>query len=199
MLKLNVSAPTELLWALIGLILTIGGTFLEASIMNVPWLWEHQGTITQSLGVSYQIAAVLLVGCLGGKNAGLMSQLAYLALGLTWLDIFTQGGGFGYVQSPTFGYLLGFVPGAWVCGSLAFQMPPRLESLALSCVSGLLTIHAVGISYLAIARWGGWLTATSGSWLQQVLLYSLHPLPGQLAIACAVTVLAFGLRRLMFY
>jgi biotin transport system substrate-specific component len=199
MLNLKVSAPTELLWALIGLILTIGGTLIEASMMNAPWLWSQQGVTAYGLGVSYQIAAVLLVACLGGKNAGLISQLAYLMLGLTWLDVFTQGGGLDYVKYPSFGYILGFAPGAWVCGTLAFQMPPRLESIALSCVSGLAVIHGVGLTYLTLGRWGGWLIDGTESLWQQVWLYSVHPLPGQLAIACAVTVLAVGLRRLMFY
>lgn len=195
----NVSAPTELLWAVIGLILTIGGTFLEAHMANASWLWGGGSAPVYSLGVSYQVAGVLLVGCLGGKNAGLVSQLAYLVLGLTWLDVFTQGGGLDYIQLPTFGYLLGFVPGAWVCGTLAFRMPPRLESLALSCVSGLGVIHGVGLVYLAIARLLAWGAPFSLSFAQQVFTYSIHPLPGQLAIACAVTVLAFSIRRLMFY
>ncbi len=193
----KVAAPVELLWALIGLILTIGGTFLEASIMNAPWSWGQSGLMTHSLGVSYQVAAVLLVGCLGGRNAALISQLAYLTLGLTWLDVFTDGGGFGYLQRPTFGYLLGFVPGAWICGWFAFRMPMRIETLALSCVSGLAVIHSVGLLYLAIARSVGWF-ATATLW-EQVLAYSFYPLPGQLAIVCAVTIIAYTLRNVLFY
>lgn len=192
------SAPTELLWALIGLILTIGGTFLEAFITSPPWNWSDQGLQAHSLGVTYQVGAVLLVGCLGGKNAAAMAQIAYLLLGLTWVNIFAQGGGLDYIQQPTFGYLLGFVPGAWVCGWLAFRVPTRLESLAFSCLVGLLTIHAIGLSYLVIAHFSDWLGAPV-SLLQAILAYSIHPLPGQLAVSCAATVIAFILRHLMFY
>lgn len=195
----KVAAPAELLWALIGLILTIGGTFLEAYMMNAPWSWGQGGVITHSLGVSYQIAAVLLVGCLGGRNAALISQLAYLTLGLTWLDVFTEGGGFDYLQRPTFGYLLGFVPGAWICGWFAFRMPLRIETLALSCISGLAAIHGVGLVYLAIARGLGWVGASAGSLWEQILAYSVYPIPGQLAIVCAVTVIAYTLRNVLFY
>ena len=69
-----------------------------------------------SLGVTYQIGGVLLVGCLGGKNAGALSQIAYLVMGLTLLPVFADGGGIGYVKLSQFGYLLGFIPGAWICG-----------------------------------------------------------------------------------
>jgi biotin transport system substrate-specific component len=195
-----VSAPHELLWALIGLLLTIGGTFLEAHVTNLPWNWSQQGIQTQSLGVSYQIGAVLLVGCMGGKNAGALSQIAYLVLGLTpWFPVFYQGGGLAYLKEPSFGYLLGFVPGAWLCGFLAFKVPPRLESLAVSCISGLLIVHMCGLTYLIATQFFTPSATKSLSLLQAVETYSFYPLPGQLVVVCAVTVLALALRQLMFY
>ncbi|MGJ3249189.1 MAG: biotin transporter BioY [Elainellaceae cyanobacterium] len=192
-------APIDLLWALIGLILTIGGTFLEAFIAGIPLHVGNPEIPIQSLGVTCQIGAVLLVACLGGRNAAAISQIAYLILGLTWLNIFTNGGGLGYVDEPTFGYLLGFVPGAWVCGSLAFRVPRRLESIAFSCICGLLAIHVTGISYLLVTQAINWTSASANFLAQAVLHYSLYPSLGQLALACAVTVLSFVLRHLMFY
>jgi biotin transport system substrate-specific component len=194
-----VIAPIDLLWALIGLILTIGGTFLEAFIAGIPLNVGNPEIPIQSLGVTCQIGAVLLVACLGGRNAAAISQIAYLILGLTWLNIFTSGGGLGYVDEPTFGYLLGFIPGAWVCGSLAFRVPRRLESIAFSCICGLLAIHVTGISYLIVTQAINWTSASASFLAQTVLHYSLYPSLGQLALACAVTVLSFAFRHLMFY
>jgi biotin transport system substrate-specific component len=198
-LKLRMISPTELLWALIGLILTIGGTFLEAFITNPPWSWGDQGLQAHSLGASFQVGAVLLVGCLGGRNAAAISQIAYLLLGLTWFNVFTEGGGVDYIYRPAFGYLLGFVPGAWVCGYLAFRVPTRLESIAFSCLCGLLTVHITGLTYLIVGYSSGWLRSASLHLWQAIASYSIQPLPGQLAIVCAVTVLAFASRHLMFY
>jgi len=193
-----VFAPNELLLALIGLLLTIGGTFLEVFVTNPPWDWSGQGIHSISLGVTYQIGAVLLTGCLGGKSAGALSQIAYVALGLN-LPVFTQGGGITYLKEPSFGYLLGFIAGAWICGFLAFRMPPRVESLAFSCICGLLTIHIYGISYLTIFHTFN-LKVTGGlSLIDAIMKYSIYPIPGQLVVVCAVTVLAFALRQLMFY
>lgn len=188
---------TDLLWALIGLMLTIGGTLLRASIAGVP---VGAGNLPlYFLGVSYQIGAVMLVGCLGGKNAAVMSQIAYLALGLSGFPVFSQGGGIGYLRQPSFGYLLGFVPGGWICGYLAFKAPPRLESLTFSGLCGLFSIHLTGIVYLLLGYAVKWVDTGSVPLSKALITYSVNLLPGQLAVTCAIAVLAFVLRRMMFY
>lgn len=190
----DMNALTEFLWASIGLLLTIIGTLIEAAISNPPWQWGDRGFQIHALGVSYQIGAVLFVGCLGGKNAATLSQIAYVILGLTpWFPIFSEGGGLGYLRQPTFGYILGFIPGAWLCGYLAFQKPTRLEFLAFSCTSGLAIIHLFGLGYLVA------MYAISREWLQAAATYSWHPLPGQFVIVCAVAVVAYMLRRVLCY
>ncbi|MEL7036383.1 MAG: biotin transporter BioY [Cyanobacteria bacterium J06592_8] len=191
--------PLELLWAIIGVLLTIGGTFLEAFAADPSWLWEQQEVSVYSLGVTYQIGAVLLVGCMGGKNAAAISQIAYLILGLTVLPVFSEGGGLGYLREPSFGYLLGFVPGGWLCGMLAFKVAPKLELLALSCFCGLVTIHGVGLTYLVINYLLDGFATQNLLLVAAVQKYSLYPLPGQLAVACAISVLSYVLRGLMFY
>ncbi|MDY7005831.1 MAG: biotin transporter BioY [Cyanobacteriota bacterium] len=189
----------QLLWAITGLLLTIAATFLPASFASPTWIWEQQEVKTFSLGVTYQVGAVLFVGCLGGKNAAVISQIAYIFLGLTLLPVFSQGGGIGYLREPSFGYLLGFIPGAWICGNLAFQAYPKLESLTFSCLCGLLSVHATGLTYLIISSIFGWKEAGSLSLLEAIYRFSIFPLPGQLGIICAVAVMAYLLRRLLFY
>lgn len=194
------AVPNQFLWSLIGLLLTIGGTFVEAYITSVPTSWYERGIQTISLGVTCQIGAVLLVGCLGGKNAAVLSQIAYLVLGLAWLPIFAQGGGLSYWRELNFGYILGFIPGAWVCGLLAFrQTNMKLESLASSCLSGLLIIHLCGLVYLPIVQIFHLAGTPAQPILQAILQYSFYPLPGQLAVVCAVAVIAYGWRLVMFY
>ncbi|WP_414548063.1 biotin transporter BioY [Anabaena sp. CCY 0017] len=189
----------QLLWSMVGLLLTMGGTFLEVYGMDWPWNWGQQGIQTFSLGVTCQVGAVLLVGCLGGKNAGALSQIAYLVMGLTLLPVFADGGGIGYVKLSQFGYLLGFIPGGWICGFLAFKARPRLESLAFSCISGLLTVHICGVTYLTISYLLQLKGTENLALMQAILRYSWFALPGQLAVVCAVTVIAYILRHLMFY
>jgi biotin transport system substrate-specific component len=202
--KNRVSLPTELLWALIGLLLTIGGTWMEAFITNPPWDWGNVGLHAQSLGVSFQVGAVLLTGCLGGKNAAALSQIAYLALGLLWFDtfnlqVFTQGAGPSYIQQPSFGYLLGFVPAAWVCGFLAFQTKPKLETLAWGCLCGLAVIHVVGLTYLTLGSLTNLASLGSLSYSDAVMAYSILRLPGQLVLVCLVSLVAYLTRQILFY
>ncbi|MEC4814494.1 MAG: biotin transporter BioY [Scytonema sp. PMC 1069.18] len=193
------AASNQLLWSMIGLLLTMGGTFLEAHVTTLPWSWSQYGIHTFSLGVTYQIGGVLLVGCLGGKNAGALSQIAYLVMGLTLLPVFADGGGIGYVKLSQFGYLMGFIPGAWICGFFAFKSRPRIETLAFSCLCGLLTVHICGITYLIISYIFPWSNTENLSLMQAMLRYSWFALPGQIAVVCAVVVIAYVLRHLMFY
>ncbi|WP_204103063.1 MULTISPECIES: biotin transporter BioY [Spirulina sp. CCY15215] len=198
----NLSLPYKLLWAVVGLFLTIGGTFMEPSTTTLPWNWASEsGVQTYALGVTFQVGAVLLVGCLGGKQSGALSQIIYILLGLFLprFRIFTHGGGLDYIIEPTFGYLLGFIPGAWICGSLAFRTKPTLEALAFSCFCGLFTIHLLGIIYLIGLHLFGFIDEGFIALLQDILQYSLRPLFGQSTIVCGVSVLAFALRRIMFY
>lgn len=187
----------ELLWAIIGLLLTISGVFIEVAIpLPTEWPINWNQIDIQSVGVTLQVGAVLLVSCLGGKNAGALSQIAYLVLGLSGVQVFSQGGGLSYLKEPTFGYLLGFLPGAWICGYLAFRKQRRIEVLLLSCLCGLLAIHLMGVIYLTGLSL---FKPSSMSWGASIWQYSLLPLPGQLIVICAVAVIAYLLRQVLFY
>lgn len=203
----DLSLLDEFLWAILGLLLTVTGTFMEAAIA-IPNLFNEEGQLVlpsswaavpvYALPVSYQVAAVLLVGCMGGRQAAALSQMAYLILGLSGFQVFSQGGGLDYWREPTFGYLLGFVPGAWVCGWLAFrpQRQVSLEWLALSSLAGLALIHGCGVLYLGGLALAGQLSQPLGELLEQ---YSLFALPGQLVIVCVVATVARVLRWILLY
>lgn len=187
-----------LLWSAIGFILTTAGTFLPAYTIASPWSWLGSGFGVETLGVSYQIGAVLLTACIGGKNAALISQVAYVLLGIAGLPVFDRGGGLDYLQQPNLGYLIGFIFGAWLCGWLAFQTLVKFSALIASCLVGLVVIHIIGLVYLTIMYFTVGLGANIDSLWQAISIYSLHPLPGQLAVVCAASLVAFGMRKLMF-
>jgi biotin transport system substrate-specific component len=66
-----------------------------------------------------QTLAVLLLGVMLGPRQGAASVAAFLAAGLMGLPAFAAGGGPLYLLGPTGGYLLGFVPAAYLAGSFA--------------------------------------------------------------------------------
>lgn len=75
--------------------MTVGLSFVKVPFYPVPF--------------TLQTLAAMLAGIVLKRWAGVASQTLYVALGLIGLPIFTQGGGFGYIFNPTFGYLL-FLP-----------------------------------------------------------------------------------------
>lgn len=120
-------------------------------------------------------------------------------MGLFGLPIFAQGGGLDYWQEPSFGYILGFIPGAWLCGVMAFKRRAKLESLALSALSGLGVIHLCGLVYLIGLSYLSPTTVSMNSLPHLIMNYSVSSLPGQFVIICVVAVVSFILRQILFY
>ena len=182
----------QLMWALSGLLLTIASTFIQPALL-LPSLAGNNVAI-ESISVTMQIGAVLLTGCLGGRNAALLSQIAYIILGLSGFSVFYQGGGLSYLRYPAFGYLLGFLLGGWLCGFLAFLRPPSLGRMAISCFGGLLAIHLVGIVYSVAIQLPDFRAIQTSIWQ-----YSVQVLSGQFLVVCATIVIATVSRKLLFY
>ncbi len=189
----------ELLWAIGGLLLMVCANFILVYTVNLPWQWRP-GVGILPLNISCQVAAVLLIACVGGRNASTLVQLIYIIIGLSgFYTVFNDGGGWGYLQKPVFGYILGFIPASWLCGSLAFRMRPNLENISLSCVVGLAIIHLLGIVYLLFLQLFSWATGSPFALQKLVLQYSFSLLPSQLIAVCATALIAFGLRRILLY
>ena len=93
--------------------------------------------------ITLQFFFTAMAGCLLGSGCGALSQLIYVLLGLLGLPIFTAGGGFSYVLHPTFGFLLGLIPAAWVIGRLA-RSTCSFWRIALAALAGLAVLYAVG-------------------------------------------------------
>lgn len=98
--------------------------------------------------ITLQFFFTAMAGCLLGSGCGALSQLIYVLLGLLGLPIFTAGGGFSYVLHPTFGFLLGLIPAAWVIGRLA-RSTRSFWRIALAALAGLAVLYAVGLPYMA--------------------------------------------------
>lgn len=190
--------PFTLIWAFIGLLLTIGGTFLQPALGVPSWSGGMLSLGPVDLTSSAQIAAVLFTACVGGAEAGAIAQIAYLVLGLFQVPVFANGGGLDYLSQPGFGFLLGFAPAAWVTGRFAHRYALSLELLGLSCLAGWLVLQSTGFAWLTLRSVGAWARGGDLSWMQLVWQYCLWPLPGQLALLCATALLAYGVRRLLF-
>lgn len=102
---------------------------------------------------SLQTVFVLLAGILLGARRGSYAVLLYLLLGLAGLPVFTSGGGPQYVLHPTFGYLLGMIPAAFIAGVFAqTSRRRRIFPLFLGALLGLAFIYTAGLLWLYVIR-----------------------------------------------
>ena len=125
----------DLIYCALFAALTAIGAFLHFQLF--------QATIT------LQFFFTAMAGLLLGAKLGALSQLLYVVLGLVGVPIFAAGGGFGYVFQPTFGFLLGLIPAAWVVGAVAGEsLDPK--RMALASLAGLAALYAVGMPYMAL-------------------------------------------------
>jgi len=123
--------------------------------------------------VTMQTLAAILAGMLLGSRLGALSQLQYLALGLAGAPVFANPphGGPAAVLSPSFGYIPGFVVGAFLAGWSWEKLGRRgLPNAALAGALGAAAIYAAGVPWYT-----GYLMLTTGrpatecvvrSWLQ---------------------------------
>ncbi|MDO5746592.1 MAG: biotin transporter BioY [Actinomycetaceae bacterium] len=100
--------------------------------------------------ITGQTLGVMLVGATLGARRGALSMLSYLMAGLAGLPWFSaMTGGFTVIASPSFGYILGFIPTAFIIGYLSERTWDRKPLLALAAF-GIASIipFLVGIPYM---------------------------------------------------
>lgn len=134
-MKLNVR---QLVLAALFASLTAVGAFLKLPISAVP--------------ITLQVFFVFLAGLALSPEAALLSQAAYLILGLAGVPIFTSGGGISYVLTPTFGYLLSFLLMAPATSYFArrFLFWGKKAKFALFTFLLTLLCELIGIGYMAL-------------------------------------------------
>jgi len=99
--------------------------------------------------VTGQTFAVLMVGALLGSGRGSLAVIAYLIQGLAGAPIFAFGGGPAILLGPTGGYLVGFIPAAFVTGLLAERgWDRRMATTVLAMILGNLAIYTCGLLWL---------------------------------------------------
>lgn len=116
----------------------LGSAVLAASAQVSLPMWPVPATL--------QTLAVLLLGALGGARMGMASVALYLAEGAAGLPVFAGGaGGAAALAGPTAGYLIGFLPAAWLAG----QAGRGLARQALVLTAAHLVLFVPGVAWLA--------------------------------------------------
>lgn len=158
--------------------LTAVGAFVRIPLPYVPF--------------TLQVAFVCLAGLWLGPWRGAASQVAYLTAGLVGFPIFAKGGGPQYLFEPSFGYLVGFVPGAFLAGYVGRETA-SMWRLVAAAYAGMLMVYALGITHLYLI-----LSHVSGTdvTLWTAARVGLAPLPKDLVLGVLAAYLGRRLIRL---
>jgi len=155
--------------------LTALGAFIKIPIPYVPF--------------TLQFFFCAFAGILLGSRLGMLSQIVYVAAGLSGIPIFANGGGPSYIFQPTFGYLIGFIFGAYVIGKITERFKELNLKRALAAIlSGLFTIYLFGVPYLYLI-YRFYLNDPKSVWWA-VYWGFLTCIGGDLVLSCIVAVTA---------
>ena len=139
--------------------------------------------------ITGQTLGVLLVGAALGSRRGAAALAAYMVAGLAGAPVFAEfTGGPATLLSPSFGFVIGFVPAAFLAGWFAERAWDRRPVLAMAgFVAASAVPFLVGVPYLAMI-----LNAVmgAGAGVGDVLAAGLWPfIPGGLVKAALAAVL----------
>jgi biotin transport system substrate-specific component len=103
--------------------------------------------------ITGQTLAVVLTAAALGPARGLSGQVLYLLLGAVGLPFYSDAAsGWDVVTGATGGYIVGFLPAAYLIGLAAKQGQDRRITRALPLFAlGQLVIFAIGVPWLAVA------------------------------------------------
>lgn len=132
---MNIKTKDMILVALFAA-LTAVGAFISIPVGPVP--------------ISLQTMFVLFSGMILGSKLGALSQIVYLIIGLVGIPVFAGGNaGLAAVMRPSFGYAIGFILGAYICGKIVeSRFSNNVFKFIIASLLGTLAIYLIGIPYL---------------------------------------------------
>lgn len=125
--------------------LVLAGVALVALLAKVSFFIGPIPITGQTLGV-------IVVGAALGSRRGAAALTAYMLAGLAGLPVFAGAiAGPAYVLAPSFGFVIGFIPAAFVAGWFAERAWDRKPLLAfVGFVAASVIPFLVGVPYLAL-------------------------------------------------
>ena len=138
--------------------------------------------------------AVYLAAAVLGSKRGTLAVALFLLIGLIGMPVFSGfTGGLQKLIGVTGGYLIGYLPGAWI-GGLAVKpgqtQPDKKWRLPLCLVLGTLVIYILGTIWFVLQTGNAVLAALS--------LCVLPFLPGDAIKIVAATLLAWPVRKALY-
>jgi len=115
----------------------------------VLWASAKISVPVMPIPVSLQTMAVAGLAAAFGWRIGVATLVLYLVEGLAGLPVFANGGGLQYLVSPSFGFILGYIPMAYIIGKAADQgAGKKLWTLFAAMLIGDAVLFTFGFGWL---------------------------------------------------
>ncbi len=85
-----------------------------------------------------------------GARLGPISIIVYIYLGLIGMPVLNKGGGIYYVLSPSFGYLIGFIPASYIIGKAIEYMDNKINfwQMMIAMICALFILYSLDVPYI---------------------------------------------------
>ena len=101
----------------------------------------------------------VLAGLLLGRRLGALAMIVYALVGIAGAPVFAQfSAGFGVILGKSGGFVLSYIPAAWLAGFILEKEKPWLWPLLLAAIAGTTVMYVIGTTYTYLAL-NVWLNA----------------------------------------
>ena len=143
-----------------------------------------------SVPLSLSTFAVLLAGVVLGSTAGATSLMVYMLLGIAGAPVFSAlRGGIGVLTGPTGGFIVGYIPMAFIAGCFYSPDSPRRSILGMTLASA--ALYLLGLAWFMFS--------TGQNFVSALFVCVLPFIPGDVMKAVAVMMLAGRLEPFRAY
>lgn len=113
--------------------------------------------------ITGQTLAIGLAATILGKRYGTLSVLVYIMLGIIGVPVFSMmESGLGVVFGPTGGYIVGFIPAAFIIGWYMERFGLTMTHAVTANVIGMIITLTFGAVWLKISAELSWMAALAG-------------------------------------
>ncbi|MHA6261080.1 biotin transporter BioY [Sporosarcina sp. CAU 1771] len=121
--------------------------------------------------ITGQTLAIGLAATILGSRYGTLSVLVYLSLGAIGLPVFAQmKGGLGILFGPTGGYLIGFIPTAFVIGYILEKTKFNMKNALIANIIGTFIALIFGTAWLMFSANLSWAAAFAGGFAPFIIV-----------------------------
>lgn len=162
-------------------------TALFAAILCVMSPWSIP---VGPVPVSLATFAIYIAAAVMGRSRATIAVLVYILIGMVGLPVFSGfSGGFQKIAGVSGGYIVGYIPCAFISGAITDRFPKSLVAYPIGMILGTAILYLVGTA---------WFMYTTGNTLAASLGFCVVPfLLGDAIKIAAATALSFPLRRIL--